>query len=166
MLVRDLNDTEQALGDLAEAVGRIRPDELHLNLPTRPPAETWVHPPERRGLTRAAAILGSIAHVIRPVEGTFDLSSDQSVIDTIVGIITRHPMRQEEIENALAKWTPGQVGRALAELEASGRAQIVKRYGIRYWSAEPSFYPDEIRSKKISPELRNRKTARKASKCR
>ena len=161
MLVRGLNDTEQALGDLAEVLSRIRPDEVHINLPTRPPAETWVSPPDQRGLTRAAVILGSIAQVVQPVEGTFDLSGDRSIIDAIVGVITRHPMRQEELEKALARWTPGQVGQALVELEASGRAQLVERYGIRYWSAEPSFYPDKARSEKASPGHRTRKRREK-----
>lgn len=165
MLVRGLNDTEQALGDLAEVVRRIRPDEVHINLPTRPPAETWVHPPVQSGLTRAAAILGGIAQVVQPAEGTFDLSGDISIVDAIVGTITRHPMRQEELEKALAKWTPGQVGKALSELEASGRAQLVERYGIRYWSAEPSFYPDEARSEKTSPGYRTRKRRQKVAKC-
>jgi wyosine [tRNA(Phe)-imidazoG37] synthetase (radical SAM superfamily) len=145
MLVRGLNDTEQALGDLAAVLNQIQPDQVHLNLPTRPPAEAWVRPPDRSGLTRAAAILGSIAHIVQPTEGTFDLSGDQGVIDAVIGIITRHPMRQEELEKALAKWSPGQVDQALRELEASGRAQLVKRRGIRYWSAESSFYPEETR---------------------
>jgi wyosine [tRNA(Phe)-imidazoG37] synthetase (radical SAM superfamily) len=165
MLVRGVNDTEETLGDLVEVLSQIEPDEVHLNLPTRPPAETWVRPPDKGGLTRSATILGSIAQVVQPVEGTFDLSGDRNIIDAIVGIITRHPMRQEELEKTLAKWTPGQVDQALAELETSGRAQLVERNGIRYWSAEPSFYPEETRSEKTSPGLGDRKTSKKVSRC-
>jgi wyosine [tRNA(Phe)-imidazoG37] synthetase (radical SAM superfamily) len=48
MLVHGLNDVEQALHQLATVLRRIGPDEVHINLPTRPSAETWVQPPARR----------------------------------------------------------------------------------------------------------------------
>jgi wyosine [tRNA(Phe)-imidazoG37] synthetase (radical SAM superfamily) len=165
MLVRGMNDTEEALGDLAEALRQIQSDEVHLNVPTRPPAETWVRPPRQERMIMAAAILGDIARVVQPAGGTFDLSGDQDIIDAIVGIVTRHPMRQDELENALAKWTPGQVGRALEELSGSGKAQLVERHGIRYWSAAPACYPSKARSEKTSPRHRARKRREKAAKC-
>ncbi len=149
MLVQGLNDTKEALRDIADALHRIRPDEVHINLPTRPPAETWVGPPDEQGLMRATAILGDIAQVVHPVEGTFDLSGYSTVIEAVVGIITRHPMRQEELERTLAQWTPGHIEQALAELEAGGQAQIVERYGARFWSAALSHYPDEAHSQTI-----------------
>jgi wyosine [tRNA(Phe)-imidazoG37] synthetase (radical SAM superfamily) len=151
MLVRGLNDTEEALLDIAAALRRVQPDEVHINLPTRPPVETWVQPPDEEGLMRATAMLGDIAQVVHPVEGDFDLSSHDSVIEAVVGIITRHPMRQEELERSLMQWSPGQVGQALAELEASGRVQVVERYGTRFWSAVPSYYPDEAQSQATAP---------------
>jgi wyosine [tRNA(Phe)-imidazoG37] synthetase (radical SAM superfamily) len=110
----------------------IHPDEVHINLPTRPPVETWVQPPDEEGLMRALAILGNVAQVVHPAEGSFDLSGSENVVDAIVGIITRHPMREDELERALEKWIPGQVNLALEELAASGRAQVVERYGYRF----------------------------------
>jgi wyosine [tRNA(Phe)-imidazoG37] synthetase (radical SAM superfamily) len=141
MLVQGLNDSEEALRDIAAALRRIQPHQVHINLPTRPPAETWVQPPGEEGLMRATAILGDIAHIVHPVEGAFDLSGYDSVVEAVVGIITRHPMRQEELERTLAGRVPGQVDQALAELEASGQAQVVERYGARFWSAALSHYP-------------------------
>jgi hypothetical protein len=158
MLIRDLNDTEEALRAIAEALHKIGPDEVHINLPTRPPVETWVQPPNDEGLMRASAILGDIAQVVHPAEGTFDLSGYDNVLDAIIGIITRHPMRQVQFEKTLAQWAPKQVVQSLAELEASGRAQVVERYGIRFWSASPSHYPIESQSQATSPDrLRIRK---------
>jgi wyosine [tRNA(Phe)-imidazoG37] synthetase (radical SAM superfamily) len=151
MLVKGLNDTEEALVDIAIALRLVRPDEVHINLPTRPPAETWVQPPDRDGLMRATAILGDVAHVVHPIEGTFDLSGYDSLVDAVIGIITRHPMRQEELERTLERWTPGNVKQALAELEASGKAQVVERYGARFWSGAPAHYPDKIRSQATAP---------------
>ena len=91
MLVSGLNDTEQTLREIAAILHRIQPDEVHINLPTRPPAETWVQPANEDGLMRARAILGDIATVVHPVEGSFDLSGYDSVVDAVIAIITRHP---------------------------------------------------------------------------
>jgi hypothetical protein len=104
---------------------------------------------------RARAILGDIATVVHPAEGSFDLSGCDTAVDAIIGIITRHPMRQEELERALNRWTPGQVRETLADLEASGQAQVVERYGTRFWSAAPSRYPDEAHSLATAPGQRH-----------
>ena len=151
MLVKGLNDTEDALQDIASALRLIDPDEVHINLPTRPPVEIWVQPPEEGGLLRARAILGDIARVVHPAAGSFDLSEFDNLVDAVIGIITRHPMRQEELERTLEKWAPGQVEVVLAELETSGRAQVVERYGVHFWSAAPSHFPDEAQSMRTAP---------------
>ena len=153
MLVRGLNDTEPALREIAVTLRRIEPDRVHINLPTRPPAETWVQPTNEEGLMRARAILGNTATVVHPAEGSFDLSGYDSVIDAIIAIITRHPMCEEELERTLVRWTPDQVREVLVNLETSGRAQVVERYGARFWSAAPANYPDEASSLATAPGL-------------
>ncbi len=152
MLVHGLNDTSEALWSLADALRLVKPDAVHILLPTRPPAETWVRPPDEESLMQALAILGNIAQVIHPAEGSFDLSACDDPVEALIGIITRHPMRQEELERALARWSPGQVGEVLTELAASGRAQVVERYGVRFWSAAPSVYPEEDQSQRTKPK--------------
>ncbi len=142
MLVRGLNDTEKALREIAAALARIRPDEVHLLQPTRPPAEPWVQPPDEAGLLRARAILGDIAAVMHPASGSYDLSGSESLVEAVIGIITRHPMREEELIDTLAHWSPGAVSAALETLAHSGQAQVVERYGVRFWSAAPAFYPN------------------------
>jgi wyosine [tRNA(Phe)-imidazoG37] synthetase (radical SAM superfamily) len=151
MLVQDLNDTEKSLGEIAEVINQIGPDEVHINLPTRPPVETWVQPSDEDGLMRSCAILGDIAQVVHPAEGTFDLSGYENPLDAIIGIITRHPMQQEQIERTLSQWSPNQVEQSLVDLENSGRAQIVERYGVRFWSASPSHFPNVQQSHRTLP---------------
>ncbi len=97
---------------------------------------------------RATAILGEMAHVVLPVEGTFDLSGYETVVDAVVGVITRHPMREDELVRTLNPWSPGQVMQALTELAASGKAQVVRRYGQRFWSYVGARYADEGYSKR------------------
>ena len=159
MLVRGLNDTSQALAEIARILEKVRPDAVHVNLPMRPPAETWVQPPDEEGLMRAISILGSIAEVVHPAEGTFDLSGYENVVDAVVGIITRHPMRQDELERALSRWEPGAVSQALAALHESGKAKTVARYARLFWTAAPSHFPAEGSSERTNPDARGRSAA-------
>ncbi len=141
MLVRGLNDTEAALSEIATALKSIRPDEVHILQPDRPPVETWVQHPDEEGLLRARAILGDIARVVHPASSSFDLSGAESLVDAVVGIITRHPMQEDELTETLKHFSPGEVAETLAELEKSCKAQVVERYGVRFWSASSAYYP-------------------------
>ncbi|MCK4802003.1 MAG: radical SAM protein [Anaerolineales bacterium] len=152
MLVQDLNDTEEALRDITIALERIRPDEVHIVQPTRPPVETWVKPPTEEGLLRARAILGDIARIVHPATGSFDLSGTGSLVEAVVGIITRHPMREDELLDTLENWSPGEVKTTLFDLKESGKAQVIERFGTRFWSAAPSRYPEEAQSHRTVPK--------------
>jgi wyosine [tRNA(Phe)-imidazoG37] synthetase (radical SAM superfamily) len=135
MLVKGLNDSEEALRDLAAVLRRIAPDAVHLSLPIRPPAESWVQPADEEALMRATAILGRTASLIHPVEGEFDLSGYESILEAVIAIVTRHPMREEDLVRTLNRWAPSRVTEALRELAASGRAQVISRFGHHFWTA-------------------------------
>jgi wyosine [tRNA(Phe)-imidazoG37] synthetase (radical SAM superfamily) len=141
MLVRGLNDDAAELSAIRDLVRQIAPDEVHLNRPTRPPAEPWVEPTDDAGLLRATAILGPIARVLHPAAGSFDLSGSASVADAILEIVTRHPMREDELRRAVTRWAPAQVDQVLRELSESGRVQVMERYGARFWAASRGRYP-------------------------
>lgn len=140
MLLHGKNTTVQALSEIAAALRLIRPDRVHLSEPTRPPAEAWVEPPSRAELDRAEAILGDAAEVLQPSRAELDLSGQSDVVNLILDIIRRHAMSEEELKQALRRRMPEQVEQALAALKASGEAQVVERYGTRYWSAAASIY--------------------------
>lgn len=141
MLVRGLNDSESALKEIAAILRHIHPNNVHLLQPERPPVETWVRPSDQEGLSRARAILGDIAQLAHPCSGLFDLSGAVSIVDAVVGIITRHPMREDELIETIEKFLPGVVTEILAELEKSGKAQVIERLGVRYWSASHAYFP-------------------------
>ena len=141
MLVRGLNDTEDALREIAARLENIQPDEVHILQPDRPPGEPWVQPPDEEGLIRTRTILGEVAQVIHPASGSFDLSGAESLLEAVIGIITRHPMREAELIASLEHYSPGDVVTTLEALRNSGKAQVVERLGIRFWSASPAHYP-------------------------
>ena len=146
MLVKDINDTEDQLSKIASALNRIKPDEVHIMQPTRPPVETWVKPPSEDGLRRASAILGNTARVILPASGSYDLGGVKTLVEAVVGIVTRHPMSEDELVETLKKWATGDVTNALSTLAESGKLQVVERNGIRFWSASPSYYPQDVQN--------------------
>jgi wyosine [tRNA(Phe)-imidazoG37] synthetase (radical SAM superfamily) len=119
---------------------RVQADQVHLSLPVRPPAESWVQPADEDGLLRAQAILGDVARVLSPAQGEFDLRGCEDVGEAILSIITRHPMREDDLYVSLQRWPDEEVRNILENLSESGKAQLVTRYGVRFWSAAGTKY--------------------------
>jgi wyosine [tRNA(Phe)-imidazoG37] synthetase (radical SAM superfamily) len=122
MLVKDLNDDEPRLLKLRGALAHIRPDRIQINVPIRPPAETWVEIPDYESVVRATAILGEAAEAVAPYEGSFDLSGFADAGDAALTIICRHPMRERSLRRALDRFAPREVDSTLAQLEAESQA--------------------------------------------
>ncbi len=140
MLLKGVNDDENSLKEIAHLLEKINPDEVHVVQPTRPASETWVKPPDADGLERAHAVLGEVAKIILPAKGSFDLSGEEDLVAAIMGIITRHPMKEAEVKEALVKWSPEIVRETLNQLAESGRVQLVTRDGIHFWSTSEAYY--------------------------
>jgi wyosine [tRNA(Phe)-imidazoG37] synthetase (radical SAM superfamily) len=141
MLMKGINDGEAELVEIAGVLRRIQPDQVHISLPSRPPAEPEVQLSDEATLVQAASILGVRSQVVQPSSGAFDLSGYGSVGDAVLAIIRRHPMGEKELRQALENWSPGQVEEALQQLVTSGKAQVVERYGDRFWTAAGCCYP-------------------------
>jgi wyosine [tRNA(Phe)-imidazoG37] synthetase (radical SAM superfamily) len=141
MLLAGVNDTPAALADLAAAIHRVAPDEVHVVIPDRPPAEPWVAPPDDEGLMRAIALLGPVARLVHPYTNGIDISDYATPEDAILSIVTRHPMSEVQLEHLLLRWPAALVGAALAGLHAAGSISPVERLGARFWIAAPSVFP-------------------------
>ena len=139
MLVKDLNDTEEALQEIATALKDIHPDQVHLLLPVRPPAESWIRPCDETGLHRAQAILGTVAQVVLPHIGQAVTHSTDYLKSAILGIITRHPMSIEELCTALGRWSPGEVQQTLDRVQNTIKAKRVIWHSREFWSAAGAF---------------------------
>ncbi len=129
MLVGGLNDDDEALRDLASALARVGPDEVHLNVPVRPPGESWVWPPLPDRLERAREILGATAHTLAPpveeVASLLEVTPEEAVLS----LVQRHPMTLSEVQAVLRRWPPEEVNQAVASLEELGRLSTVRRLG-------------------------------------
>ncbi len=155
MLMKGINDSAAALEEIASALRLIQPDQVHINLPSRPPAEPFVLSPDDAEVQRAAALLGSQARIVSPTGGIFDLSGYDNAGDAAVAILSRHPMREDELRRTLECWSPGKVEEALRQLSIGGRVQVVERNGERFWSAAACHYPAQQDSDQIPPTNHN-----------
>lgn len=141
MLIRNVNDSEIALRDLERVLRRVQPDQVHIVLPDRPPAEPWVQPADSEGLLRAEALLGPVAHIVHPFSNGVHASDYASPDEAIVSIVTRHPMSLAQLIATLNAWTDEEVSDALVRLKQAGAIRPVERLGVRFWAAATSVFP-------------------------
>ncbi|KAF0108138.1 MAG: radical SAM protein [Anaerolineaceae bacterium] len=135
MLVKGMNDTAEALGEIALVLERLQPDHVHITLPIRPPAEAWVRLSDEAGVRRAEQILGKIASVSVPSESEARATRVGDLAETVLSIVTRHPMREAELLTLLNRWSADEVRQALQDLAGRHQVRAVDRDGLAFWSA-------------------------------
>lgn len=64
MLIRDINDDLEYFRRFKEAILEIKPDKIQLNLPCRPPSESWVKVPTIERLKKIQSILGKNCELV------------------------------------------------------------------------------------------------------
>jgi len=141
MLVAGLNDSPAALRRMAAVLARIKPDEVHVTLPTRCPVEPWVRPPTPARVRRAEGILGARAKTKLPGLGT----RGDTGAEELVGVVARHPLRHTDLARLLPGWTQGRLTRHLRRLRAAGYINYVRREGNTFITAGTLRYPNRSR---------------------
>lgn len=142
MLIGGLNDGDSELQEIHAILSTIEPDEVHINLPSRPPAETWVQPPGSERLEKARQVLGGAARIVSTISGKIELFSDDDFGEMILGIITRHPLEETLIIQMLSDLPAENVLATLKTLNKKGMAQRIERYGRLFWTSAESKYPE------------------------
>jgi wyosine [tRNA(Phe)-imidazoG37] synthetase (radical SAM superfamily) len=121
MLVEGVNDGEEHLGEVADLLARLRPGVAYLSIPTRPPAEKWVQPPQEEAINRAYQILGQrvsqVEYLIGYEGNAFASTGD--VEQDLLSITAVHPMREDAVGELLA--------RAQSEQPAEADWTVVRR---------------------------------------
>jgi len=105
MLVKNLNDYDKHIKEVADFLVRLKPAKAYLAIPTRPPSEAWVEPPNENVISRAYQIFGeriSNVEYLTGYEGNafaFTGNVEQDLLD----ITAVHPMREEAVKKLLLK---------------------------------------------------------------
>ncbi len=149
MLLSGLNDKRKSLFTLREHMDRIGPDEIHLTLPTRCPAESWVKPSDADALMKAQAILGQRATLMAQSSLSLDLASTKTPGENLTEIVSRHPIRLIEASVAIAQreeWNEELADDLIQNLERQGRIRIVERLGESFLTAASRVQPHRASS--------------------
>lgn len=133
MLVAGRNDDDEALADLATALAQVGPDEVHLNVPVRPPVEPWVQPPTHERLERARQVLGAVAHVLAPPDEDVATLLYEDPAEAVQALVQRHPMDAPELRRVLGRWPAAEIDDAITRLERQGAIRPVERSGRIFW---------------------------------
>jgi len=136
MLLGGINDSDDALYELASALNTVAPDMVHLVLPTRPAPEQQVALPGEDRIERAVAILSTAAPVMHPAKGGMDLGSAPDLLEAVTAIVSRHPVQEKELSAALLARFSGnreEVERTMKDLFASGRFATLEQAGEVFW---------------------------------
>ena len=136
MLLGGINDSDEALRDLAAVLKEINPDMVHIVLPTRPAPEQEILLPSDERIERAIAILSEVTTVVHPLKGNMDLRSAPDLLEAVTAIISRHPVQQRELQKAITDCFPGETEKAsilMQEMLATGRFNLVEHGGEPYW---------------------------------
>ena len=133
MLVSGINDNEPAIHHLCEYLDELKPLKSYLSIPTRPPAESWVRPPDADSLQRVFQMIGSsniFMDLLFELENT-DFQSTGNITEDILGITAVHPIREEALQNMVS------LAHAdlsiVEELLASGKIARIQYRGVWFY---------------------------------
>lgn len=105
MLVKDINDSEAAMTEIAGFLARLRPISAYLSVPTRPTAEKWVQTPTAENINRAYNIFHEridwVEYLIGYEGNAFSFTGN--VKEDLLSITAVHPMREDAVSEFLAK---------------------------------------------------------------
>lgn len=105
MLVAGVNDSPALLAETADLVAQLQPDIAYLSIPTRPPAESWVRPPDEAVINRAYQLfsdrLQQVGYLIGYEGNAFTFSGN--VEDDLLSITAVHPMRVDAVKQLLTQ---------------------------------------------------------------
>ncbi|MFY9941087.1 MAG: radical SAM protein [Desulfobacterales bacterium] len=105
MLVAGLNDDRENLRAVARFLATVGPSTAYLAVPTRPPAEGWVKPPDEETLHRAYRVfkadLASVALLVAFEGADFNATDDAG--RELLAITAVHPMREDAVLAFLEK---------------------------------------------------------------
>ena len=109
MLVKDINDTTEALNETAQFISSLNLSVSYLSIPTRPPALKWVKPPSEDNINQAYQVfkqyLGRVEYLIG-YEGS-DFAFSGNIENDILSICSVHPMRQDALLEMLSRAQQG-----------------------------------------------------------
>jgi len=133
MLVEGLNDSEGAPQQVADFLATLQPETAYVSIPTRPPAEDWVHAPAEDAINRfyqvVSSRLDSVEYLIGYEGNAFAFTGDAE--EDLLSITAVHPMREEAVARFLSRAGAGWP--AVETLVSEGKLKVTEYENNRYF---------------------------------
>lgn len=133
MVVETVNDDISAITDVSEFISDLSPRNAYISIPTRPPAEKWVRPPDEEKINEIFQVFsGSNSRVeyLTGYEGN-EFSFKGDIASDILAITSVHPMRREAVEEMLLKTNSS--WELIESLISEGKLKEVEYRGIKFY---------------------------------
>ena len=135
LLVHGTNDGEDDVTATADFIAKLRPEVAYISIPTRPPSEDWVRPPDEDVINRAYQIfvdrVENVECLLGMESGSFGYSGN--VEQDILGVAAVHPMHESAVRELLARanadWSL--VEKMLADEKIVELAYVGKKFYFR-----------------------------------
>jgi len=125
----------------SDFLAQVRPAKAYISVPTRPPAEDWVLPPDGESINQAYQIfsgkLGQMELLIGYEGDIFDFTGD--IERDLLGITAVHPMREEAVENILMQ--AGKSWDVVWRLIEAGQLVQTEYHGHKFYLRRPEIMP-------------------------
>jgi len=96
MLMKGINDSKEELVKIKNKIDLIKPDRIDINVPIRPPTESWVQIPDKNIIPILNDVFGEYNNINFPEQGIFSVFSSNFEMELKI-LLERHPMRQIQI---------------------------------------------------------------------
>ena len=96
MLLKGINDSKEDLVNIKLKLDLIKPDRIDINVPIRPPTESWALIPDKNVIPILNDVFGEYNNINFPERGIFSVFSSNFEMELKI-LLERHPMRQEQI---------------------------------------------------------------------
>lgn len=133
MLISGLNDDREHISQVADFLQELNPDVAYLAIPTRPPAENWIKPPDKNLITFAQKVFSDKLRAVENLmefEGT-EYTSTGNAEENLLSILAVQPMRMDAVaeflDNANMHWS------LVHKLIAEGKVAEIEYGGERYF---------------------------------
>jgi wyosine [tRNA(Phe)-imidazoG37] synthetase (radical SAM superfamily) len=133
MLVKGINDSPTNMSEVTEFIARLEPFKAYLSVPTRPPAEKWVQPPDEKTLNAAFQTMREkidrVEYLIGYEGNAFAFTGD--VENDLLSITAVHPMREDAVRILLGRSDAG--WELINKLTAEGKLAEIEYKGHHFY---------------------------------
>ena len=133
MLLQNINDSANSARKIAGFLKHLQPVKVYLAVPTRPPVEKWVRPPDEDVLNETFQILNEkpfkVEYLIGYEGNAFAFTGN--VKEDLLSITAVHPMRQDAVNKFLMR--AGVDCRIIEKLMAQGQIVETKYRGQLFY---------------------------------